>query len=186
MGGINYPLLSDFYPHGATAIKYGVLRSDGTAERAIFVIDKEGIVRFRDIHDINTQPDNEEVLNVLRELEPDAAQRWKAQATTRTATTPPQAASEALSPQQAETTAGAPATQVLMYCTPWCPDCELARDYFKAKGIAYTEINITKDKEAEKRARELAQGKLVTPTFDINGTIILDFDRAALDRALGQ
>jgi len=42
MGKLWFPVLSDFWPHGAVADTYGVLRSDGTSERAIFVIDKGG------------------------------------------------------------------------------------------------------------------------------------------------
>jgi len=53
LGGIHYPLLSDFWPHGAVAKKYGVLRVEGYAERAIFIIDKIGIIRYIDIHDID-------------------------------------------------------------------------------------------------------------------------------------
>jgi alkyl hydroperoxide reductase subunit AhpC len=69
---ITYPLLSDFFPHGQVAQKYGVLRADGTSERAIFVIDRTGIIRYVDVHDIDEQPDNEVLFGVLEELEPDA------------------------------------------------------------------------------------------------------------------
>jgi alkyl hydroperoxide reductase subunit AhpC len=68
IGGISYPLCSDFYPHGAVAEKYGVLRSEGYNERSLFVIDKEGIIRFIDVHPIDKQPDNEEIFDVLRKL----------------------------------------------------------------------------------------------------------------------
>ena len=45
--GYNFPLLSDFWPHGATAQKYGVFNADrGLALRGTFVIDKQGIVRW--------------------------------------------------------------------------------------------------------------------------------------------
>ena len=44
---IEYPLLSDFYPHGAVAQQYGAfLEERGFATRATFVIDKEGVVRW--------------------------------------------------------------------------------------------------------------------------------------------
>ena len=56
MGKLWFPVLSDFWPHGAVAKKYGVLRSEGTSERAIFIIDKEGIIRYIDVHDINKRP----------------------------------------------------------------------------------------------------------------------------------
>jgi len=54
--GFWFPVLSDFYPHGQVAKKYGVLRAEGFAERALFLIDKAGVIRFMDIHDINERP----------------------------------------------------------------------------------------------------------------------------------
>ncbi len=75
IGGISYPLLSDFYPHGAVSEAYGVLRTNpndsayGAAERALFIIDKEGVIRFIDVHPIDKQPDNEEIFEVLRKLQ---------------------------------------------------------------------------------------------------------------------
>lgn len=66
MGKLWFPVLSDFYPHGATAAKFGVLRSDGVTERALFVIDKKGIIRYIDVHDINIRPPLD---SLVRELE---------------------------------------------------------------------------------------------------------------------
>lgn len=67
MGGpLWFPVLSDFWPHGAVAQRYGVLRSDGVTERAIFIIDQAGIIRFIDVHDINKRPPLEDI---FRELE---------------------------------------------------------------------------------------------------------------------
>lgn len=66
MGGVWFPVLSDFWPHGETAEKYGVLRSDGTTERAIFLIDAEGVIRYIDVHDINKSP---ELGNLMQELD---------------------------------------------------------------------------------------------------------------------
>lgn len=68
LGGISYPLCADFYPHGAVAEQFGVLRPDGYNDRALVVIDKEGVVRFIDVHPIDKQPDNEEIFDVLRQL----------------------------------------------------------------------------------------------------------------------
>ena len=56
MGTLWFPVLSDFWPHGAVARMYGVLRSDGVSERALFIIDKKGIIRYIDVHDINKRP----------------------------------------------------------------------------------------------------------------------------------
>lgn len=68
LGGLSYPVLSDFWPHGMVSLKYGILREEGISERAIFVIDKEGIIRYIDIHDINEEPPIEPVLHVLSEM----------------------------------------------------------------------------------------------------------------------
>ena len=68
MHGISFPVLSDFWPHGAAASKYGVLRGDGMTERALFIIDKKGIIRFIDVHDINTRPDLGELIRELEKL----------------------------------------------------------------------------------------------------------------------
>ncbi len=57
MGELWFPVLSDFWPHGAVADKYGVLRSDGVSERALFFIDKKGIIRDIRVNDINERPD---------------------------------------------------------------------------------------------------------------------------------
>jgi peroxiredoxin len=48
--GIGFPLLSDFYPHGAVAQQYGVLYPNGAAHRAVVGIDKQGVVRYIDDH----------------------------------------------------------------------------------------------------------------------------------------
>jgi peroxiredoxin len=68
MGKLWFPVLSDFWPHGATAKKYGVLRADGTTERALFVIDKMGIIRYIDVHDINQRPSLEVLMGELEKL----------------------------------------------------------------------------------------------------------------------
>lgn len=69
MGNLWFPVLSDFYPHGAVAEKYGVLRSNGVSERALFVIDKKGIIRSIDVHDINKRPPFEDLVRELEQLE---------------------------------------------------------------------------------------------------------------------
>jgi len=68
MGKLWFPVLSDFWPHGETARKYGILRSDGVAERALFLIDKQGIIRYIDIHDINERPNLEALVTEMKKL----------------------------------------------------------------------------------------------------------------------
>ena len=71
LGGISsYPLLADFHPKGEVSKKYGVWKDDaGICERAIIVVDKEGIVRYIDIHDIGEQPENAQIIDILRDLD---------------------------------------------------------------------------------------------------------------------
>lgn len=68
MGKLWFPVLSDFYPHGATAARFGVLRSDGATERALFVIDKKGFIRYIDVHDINQRPPLDSLVQELEKL----------------------------------------------------------------------------------------------------------------------
>jgi glutaredoxin len=165
LGGITYPLLSDFYPHGEVAQKFGVLRDDGRTERAIFVIDKEGIIRYVDVREyIDDQPDNEDLFDVLEQLEPEAARAYEA----------------AMPPPAPE-----PEGEVILYCTPWCGACRTARKYLDEHSIQYVEVNISRDRAAASLVRSWANGNETTPTFNINGTIIVNFDRAKLDKALG-
>jgi peroxiredoxin len=68
MGQMWFKVLSDFHPHGKVAEAYGVLRRDGTAERALFVIDKQGFIRYLDVHDINERPPLEDLAAALDKL----------------------------------------------------------------------------------------------------------------------
>ena len=161
-GEINYPLLSDFWPHGAVAEKYGVLREEGHSERAIFIIDKDGIIRYIDIHDIDDQPDNEVLLNELIKIIPDAKKKIK----------------------HLYKEEDIPEGKVIMYCTPWCPDCRLARDWLRKHKISFSEVDISVNLAAARQVRIWGIGSQVTPAFDINGEIILDFDKGKLEDLL--
>ena len=72
IGLLDYPLLSDFYPHGQVAELYDLLRLGppipGINERAIFIVDKQGKVVFAKLYDLGEQPENEELFEVLRTL----------------------------------------------------------------------------------------------------------------------
>lgn len=72
LGKLNYPLLSDFYPHGATAEKYGILRSGapipGINERAVFIIDKQGKIAFSRVYELGGKVDHDELFEVLKRL----------------------------------------------------------------------------------------------------------------------
>lgn len=68
LGGLSFDLLSDFHPHGAVAAQYGVLRDDGIAERAIFLVDAEGRVALKRLFDIPTHPDLDDILSEIGQL----------------------------------------------------------------------------------------------------------------------
>jgi peroxiredoxin len=64
---LDFPLLSDFNKEVTSA--YGVLREGGFAERALFVIDKEGKIMYAHVNAIGEVPDNEPVFEVLHQLQ---------------------------------------------------------------------------------------------------------------------
>ncbi|WP_084559420.1 redoxin domain-containing protein [Nitratidesulfovibrio termitidis] len=66
--GVWFPVLSDFWPHGAVAASYGLLRSDGTTERALVIIDRQGIIRHIHVSDVNKRPPLDIILRALDAL----------------------------------------------------------------------------------------------------------------------
>ncbi len=62
LGGIDYPLCADWWPHGKVTSAYGVLNEElGRPERAIIVIDAEGVIRYIDVHTLREVPDETEI-----------------------------------------------------------------------------------------------------------------------------
>ncbi|OLD51671.1 MAG: redoxin domain-containing protein [Chloroflexi bacterium] len=69
LGGVDYPLCSDFWPHGKVSQAFGVFNADvGRPERAIIVIDGKGVVRYVDVHQLREVPDEEEIAQALESL----------------------------------------------------------------------------------------------------------------------
>jgi peroxiredoxin len=70
---LRFPLLADFEPKGAVARDYGVYRAkEGTSERALFVIDAQGIVRWSYVSPIGVNPGADGILRALEALAPTA------------------------------------------------------------------------------------------------------------------
>jgi len=66
---VTFPLLSDFYPQGQVVDLYGVRNVGGFPNRAVFVIDKEGVIRYIEILDSPSDlPDNEILFETLQKL----------------------------------------------------------------------------------------------------------------------
>lgn len=67
--GTSYPLLSDFYPQGKVVDLYGLRHKAGMSNRAVIVIDKEGLVRYIEVLDSPTDlPNNEALLDAVSKL----------------------------------------------------------------------------------------------------------------------
>ncbi len=147
---------------------YGVLRHEGYSERALFVIDKRGIIRYVDVHDIDQQPDNEELFHVLHQVEPTLVPVRHPKPTATVAPTAQPAVD----------------ADIVLYCTPWCPDCRRVREYFKTNGIQYAEIDITRDRGAALDVRGWAGGYETTPTIKIKDQVIVGYDKEKLEKLL--
>jgi peroxiredoxin len=66
---LHFPLLADFEPKGAVARSYGAYRSgDGVAERALFVIDGEGVIRWSYLSPIGVNPGADGILEALEQM----------------------------------------------------------------------------------------------------------------------
>ena len=72
---------------------------------------------------------------------------------------------------------------IKVYSTNSCPWCVKAKNYLKANGFEYTDCNVQVDAEARKEMLMKSQ-QMGVPVLDINGKIIVGFDKAAIDQAL--
>ncbi|MFH0973963.1 MAG: glutaredoxin domain-containing protein [Candidatus Micrarchaeota archaeon] len=74
--------------------------------------------------------------------------------------------------------------KVIVYSTPTCPYCHMAKDYLKENKIAFKDIDVSDDNAAAKAMVDKS-GQMGVPVIDIDGRIIIGFDREALAAALG-
>ncbi len=71
---LHFPLLADFEPKGAVARQYGVYREhEGTSERALFVIDRAGVIRWSYCSPVGVNPGADGILRALEALAPQPA-----------------------------------------------------------------------------------------------------------------
>jgi len=69
LGGVPFPLLSDYWPHGAVGKAYGIFNDErGMDKRAAYVVDAKGVVRYAKVYPQGTIPTSEELLAELRKL----------------------------------------------------------------------------------------------------------------------
>lgn len=65
---LDFPVLADFHPKGAIAEQYGVMRNDGMAERALFIVDSEGVVRYSYVSELTKNPGADRLLEALEKM----------------------------------------------------------------------------------------------------------------------
>ncbi len=73
--------------------------------------------------------------------------------------------------------------QVTIYSAPWCAFCHAAKDYLDKKGVAYTDKDVDSDRAIAEESMKIS-GQTGIPVLNINGTIIVGFDRPRIDAAL--
>ena len=74
--------------------------------------------------------------------------------------------------------------KVIIYSTPTCHFCHLAKDFFTANGIAYTEYNVASDLEKRKEMMDLT-GQMGVPVIDIDDQIVVGFNKPEVAKMLG-
>jgi len=87
-------------------------------------------------------------------------------------------------PSRAAGAGQATVRRVTVYSGPGCPACGQLKNYLRQHGVAFREVDISRDQHAaEKIARR--SGMMAVPQTDINGRLVVGFDQAKLDRLLG-
>lgn len=74
---------------------------------------------------------------------------------------------------------------VKIYTTPSCVFCKMTKEYFKENSIAYEEVNVATDAKAREEMIQKT-GQFGVPVTEINGKLVVGFDRARLAELLGK
>lgn len=72
---------------------------------------------------------------------------------------------------------------IKIYSVDWCPSCVKVKSYLDKKGFKYQVINVADDKE-EREIVEQVSGQRTVPVIDINGSIIIGYDKTKIDKVL--
>ena len=77
-----------------------------------------------------------------------------------------------------------PQPRVIVFSTPTCTYCNMAKKYFREKGIKFKDVDISRDAAA---ARDMVRrsGQQGVPVIDIGGKIVVGFDRPKIEKYLG-
>ncbi len=74
---------------------------------------------------------------------------------------------------------------IIIYSTPTCPYCVIAKQYFKNEKIAFTDFDVSKNQE---KAQEMIKisGQMGVPVIKIDDKVILGFDQEKIEKIIGQ
>jgi glutaredoxin 3 len=74
--------------------------------------------------------------------------------------------------------------KVVVFSTPTCSYCNMAKSYFREKGIKFTDIDVSRDQAA---ARDMVRrsGQMGVPVIDIGGKLVVGFNRPQVNALLG-
>ncbi|MER3474511.1 MAG: NrdH-redoxin [Armatimonadota bacterium] len=74
--------------------------------------------------------------------------------------------------------------RVIVFSTPNCPYCNMAKRYLRERGIRFRDVDVSRDHAA---ARDMVRrsGQQGVPVIDIDGKIVIGFDRAKINQLLG-
>ncbi len=77
-----------------------------------------------------------------------------------------------------------PQPRVIVFSTPTCSFCNMAKKYFREKGIKFRDVDVSRDMAA---ARDMVRrsGQQGVPVIDIGGKIVVGFDRVRINKHLG-
>lgn len=73
---------------------------------------------------------------------------------------------------------------ITIYSTPVCAYCKMAKEYLTSKGIPYTDVDVSRD-QAKAQEMIAKSGQYGVPVIDVDGKLIIGFDKRKLDEYLG-
>lgn len=73
---------------------------------------------------------------------------------------------------------------IIIYSTPTCGYCRMAKEYLKSKNIAFTEVDVSLDR-AKQEEMIKKSGQFGVPVIDVDGKIIIGYDKRKLDEYAG-
>ena len=74
--------------------------------------------------------------------------------------------------------------KVIIYSTPTCVYCRMAKEFFNKHGVSFTELNVLVDEVARKEMSDKSH-QMGVPVIEIDGEVFVGFNRVELEKALG-